>query len=140
MIEAAILDTGPLVAFLHSNEHHHRWVAEQFKQLPPKFLTCEPVLTEACFLLGFADSAMKQIGRFLELGIIQVPFQFASDRRPVMQLMHTYRNVPMSLADACLVRMSELYPDAPVFTLDEDFLVYRRNKRQQIQTILPPRK
>ena len=80
---------------------------------------------------------MKQINRFLELGVVQVPFQFASDHRRVMQLMHTYRNVPMSLADACLVRMSELYPDAPVFTLDKDFLVYRRNKRQQISTIMP---
>ena len=139
MIGAAILDSGPLVAFLLSNEQHHRWVTQQFKQLPPKFLTCEPVLTEACFLLGFGSPAIQQIDRFLELGTIQLPFQFARERRPVMQLMHAYRNVPMSFADACMVRMSELYPDAPVFTLDRDFLLYRRNKRQPIPTIMPIR-
>src|ERR1700704_6431219 len=113
VIDAAILDTGPLVAFLHSNEEHHDWVVGQFKVLPPIFLTCEPVLTEACFVLGFAEPAMDQIEMFLDRGVIQIPFQFATERHAVMRLMRKYRNVPMSLADACLVRMSELYPNAP---------------------------
>jgi uncharacterized protein len=137
VIEAVILDTGPLVAFLHSNEQHHRWVVDQFKGLPPRLLTCEPVLTEACFLLGFDGRAIQQIDRFLERGVVQIPFQFALERPPVMRLMRAYRNVPMSFADACLVRMSELYPDAPVFTLDKDFQIFRKNGRQRIETIMP---
>lgn len=137
MTDAAILDSGPLVAFLHSNEQHHDWVVEHFKLLPPRLLTCEPVLTEACFLLGFAQPAMEQIDEFLERGVIQIPFQFLVERQPVMRLMRTYRNIPMSLADACLVRMSELYPHAPVLTLDRDFGVYRRNGRQRIDAIMP---
>ncbi len=137
MIEAVILDTGPLVAFLHSNEQHHVWVVEQLKSLPPRFLTCEAVLTESSFLLGFAPRAMEQINEWLERGVIQTPFQFMPERQRVLRLMHDYRNVPMSFADACLVRMSELYPDLPVFTLDKDFRVYRRNGRQRIGTIMP---
>lgn len=137
MTEAALLDTGPLVAFLHANEQHHAWVVAQLRSLPPRFLTCEAVLTECCFLLGFAPRALEQIEGWLERGVLQVPFRFFPESQRVMQLMHVYRNVPMSFADACLVRMSELYPDLPVFTLDADFRVYRKNGRQRIETILP---
>jgi len=136
--EETILDTGPLVSFLEANEEHHKWAEEQFKELAPKFLTCEPVLTEACFLLGFAPKAMEQIERFLDRGWIQVPFEFAAERASVMQLMRTYRNVPMSFADGCLVRMAELHDDVPVFTLDQHFRVYRKHGRQVIPTIMPP--
>jgi predicted nucleic acid-binding protein len=135
--EETILDTGPLVAFLEANEEHHGWAVGQFKELEPKFLTCEAVLTETCFLLGFTPKAMEQIERFLERGWIQVPFQFAVERQAVMRLMRTYRNVPMSFADACLVRMAELHDDTPVFTLDKDFRVYRKNGREVIPTIMP---
>jgi uncharacterized protein len=136
-VTETILDTGPLVAFFHANEEHHHWAVEQFKTLPPRFVTCESVLTETCFLLGFAAKAITQIDRFLEHGWIQTPFRFSAERQPVMQLMRTYRNVPMSFADACLVRMAELHP-VPVFTLDADFRLYRKNRRELIPTIMPP--
>jgi uncharacterized protein len=135
--EAAILDTGPLVAFLHANEQHHAWVVAQLRSLPPRFLTCEAVLTECCFLLGFTPRAMDEIEGWLERGVLQMPFQFLPERQRVMRLMRAYRNVPMSFADACLVRMSELYPDLSVFTLDKDFRIYRKNGRQRIETIMP---
>lgn len=137
MIEAAILDTGPLVAFLCSNEQYHGWAVDRFRSLPPGFLTCEAVLTECCYLLGFAPRAMKLIDGWVERGVIEVPFRFLPERQRVMRLMHDYRSVPMSFADACLVRMSEMYPDRPVFTLDTDFRVYRRNGRERIETIMP---
>jgi len=44
----------------------------------------------------------------------------------------------MSLADACLVRMSELHADSPVLTLDDDFRIYRKNKRQAIPILSAP--
>jgi uncharacterized protein len=137
VIEAAILDAGPLVAFLHANEQHHDWVVGQFKSLPPRFITCEAVLTESCFLLRFAPRAMAQIEQWLERGVIQMPFQFLPERQQVWRLMRAYRNLPMSFADACLVRMSELYPDMPVFSLDQHFRVYRKHARERIETILP---
>jgi predicted nucleic acid-binding protein len=132
-----ILDTGPLVAFLHANEEHHRWAVERFKTLPPQFLTCEAVLAEACFLLEFAPRAIEQIDRFLAHGWMQVCFHFSAERPSVMQLMRRYRNLPMSFADACLVRMAELHPGVPVFTLDGDFRLYRKNRREVIPTIMP---
>ncbi len=137
MTEETILDTGPLVAFLAANDKHHEWATRRFQELKPIFLTCEPVLTEVCFLLNFASKAMEQIDRFLDQGWIKIPFHFDAERKSVMRLIHTYRNVPMSFADACLVRMSELNANSPVFTLDKDFRIYRKNVREMIETIMP---
>ena len=55
------------------------------------------------------------------------------------ELLRRYRNVPMSLADACLVRLSELYGDCAVLTLDSDFRIYRRHGRQVIPVLAPPK-
>jgi predicted nucleic acid-binding protein len=137
VIEGCILDTGPLVAFLLEPEEHHSWAVEQFKRVPPRFLTCEAVLTETCFLLRFASEALDQVDRFVAQGWIEVPFRFIDERARVMQVMRAYRNVPMSFADACLVRISELHPAAPVFTLDAHFRIYRRNRRQAIPLLCP---
>ena len=75
--------------------------------------------------------------RFLENGWLKTPFRFTEQRAAVMQLMRTYRDVPISFADACLVRMSELHQNAPIFTLDTDFRIYRKHGRQVIDTIMP---
>ena len=137
MIETVVLDTGPLVAFFHANEQHHAWVIDRFKALPPQFLTCESVLTETCFLLGPGSPALDQLDRFLELGVIQLPFQFSKERQAVSQLMRAYRDVPMSLADACLVRLSEIHGAGQVFTLDSDFRIYRRHGNKVIPVLMP---
>lgn len=70
-------------------------------------------------------------------GFYQVAFAFEDEKQSVKRLLEKYADVPMSFADACLVRMSELYPDSAVFTTDNDFTIYRRNGRQQIPLIFP---
>jgi len=137
VIEETILDTGPLVAFLELDEEHHQWATERFKELRPNFITCEAVLTEAFFLLGSTSQGTEQIERFMDRNWLKTEFQFDLQRPAVMHLMRVYRNVPISFADACLVRMSELHRDAPIFTLDKDFRIYRKNGRQLIKTIMP---
>ena len=137
MTEETILDTGPLVAFLRSNEEHHEWAVERFKELKPNFLTCEAVVTETLFLLGNFSAAIEKLDLLMAQGWIKTPFHFALQRPAVMELMRTYYNVPISFADACLVRMSEVFIDAPIFTLDKDFRIYRKNARQRIPTIMP---
>ena len=54
-------------------------------------------------------------------------------------LIRKFANVPMSLADACLVRMTELDAQSAIVTLDSDFRVYRRNRRRIVPTIMPGR-
>jgi len=73
----------------------------------------------------------------LQRGILQVEFHMERQIPAIAKLMAKYANVPMSLADACLVRMSELIPDSKVMTLDSDFHIYRRYGRQIIPLIIP---
>ncbi|MFN6487461.1 MULTISPECIES: hypothetical protein [unclassified Nostoc] len=72
----------------------------------------------------------------LDTGLIQIPFRLSDEIGTVRELLKRYQNVPMSLADACLVRMSELINGSSVLTLDSDFRVYRKNKNEMIDLII----
>ncbi|MEH2312057.1 MAG: hypothetical protein V7K35_11795 [Nostoc sp.] len=72
----------------------------------------------------------------LDTGIIQISFRLSDEIGTVRELLKRYQNVPMSLADACLVRMSELINGSSVLTLDSDFRVYRKNKNEMMDLII----
>lgn len=132
-----ILDTGPLVALLNRRDRHHAWSRDVLDGIEPPLFTCDPVLSEACFLLrelpGGADAVLELVSR----GIIRSDFRVSSEANALRALMKKYEDVPMSLADASLVRMTELDSKSVVLTLDADFRVYRRNRRQVVPTISP---
>jgi uncharacterized protein len=137
MRRRVILDTGPLVAFLLHNDRYHTWTKEQWAEIERPFLTCEPVLTEALFLLRSLPGANAGVWDLLRRGGIQLSFRLNEHVEPLSLLMKKYANVPMSLADACLVRMAETIPDSAILTLDEDFRIYRKSNRTIVPTILP---
>ncbi len=137
MIRKAIIDTGPLVAILDKNEKHHVWAVQQIKQLSPPLLVCEAVLTETIFLLRNFPNACQALFGFLEGGALNIEFELAQNIREVNTILTKYRDQPASLADACLIRMSELNKEHLVFTLDSDFHIYRKHGRQPIKLIFP---
>ncbi len=132
-----IIDTGPLVAFLNKSDHFNNWAITQFSQLNPPFLTCESVISEVCFLLRKTDNGTQNVFQLLERGLIQIPFHLKPEMSAISRLMKKYSNIPMSLADACLVRMSEQISDSAICTLDSDFKIYRKDKRKIIPVIMP---
>ena len=132
-----IIDTGPLVAYCNRRDKWHRWVAEQMVTLAPPLLTCEPVLTEACFLIQRAGGRPEDLIRKLAQGGLEIGIDLEEDAVGVTTLMQRYAQTPMSLADACLVRLAERFPDCRLFTLDSDFEHYRRNGRQIIPLLTP---
>jgi predicted nucleic acid-binding protein len=132
-----LLDTGPLVAVLCAGDRDHGWTVERFRSLAPPFLTCEPVVAEACYLVEQRGVSGAVILERIENGLLKIALPIEDHCAALKKLMTRYASVPMSLADSCLVRMSEIYPDCNVFTLDRDFRVYRRNGRQIIPTITP---
>ena len=136
-MKCVIADTGPLVAMLDRDDQDHAWAAREARKLPPKMLSCEAVLSEVHFLTRDLPEAKDRIESWLADGRLELPFTVREHHSLVHELMARYAGVPMSFADACLVRMSELWPEAPVFTLDSDFRVYRRNKRQSLPLICP---
>lgn len=137
MIRKVLLDTGPLVALLDKGDEHHRWCGEQIRLIEPPLLTCEAVLAEACHLLGGHPTAVATIRAWLREGTVKIAFSMDPHSDEVFERMHSYRNLPMSLADACLVSMSDRITDSHVFTLDGHFQIYRRQGRKIIRTIFP---
>jgi predicted nucleic acid-binding protein len=132
-----VLDTGPLVSFLASGLKHHKWAVEQWKRLRPPLLTCEPVLTEAAFLLKREGRDTDPLFVLLERGVIRIALTVQQELSDLRVLMRRYRNRPMSLADACLVRLSEIHASAEVLTLDSDFRIYRRHGNKVIPVRMP---
>ena len=132
-----LLDTGPLVSFLGSGLRHHAWAVEQWKCLRPPLLTCEPVLTEAAFLLKRDGREADALFALLERGVIRIALSVQDEQTDLRVLMRRYRNRSMSLADACLVRLSEMHNGGEVFTLDCDFRIYRRHGNKIIPVLMP---
>jgi uncharacterized protein len=137
MRQRVIVDTGPLVAFINRWEQLHKWVIAEVATINQPLLTCEAVITEACFLLRNVYGGEEALISLLETGKIQIPFHLDEETAVVRELLVRYRSVPMSLADACLVRMAELSAESAVFALDSDFRIYRKNKNQSISVIMP---
>jgi predicted nucleic acid-binding protein len=132
-----ILDSGPLVAYFNSSDQYHRWALEQFDLHPSPYLTCEAVLSEADHLLEKAHVPAGAIFESIRAGALEIRFSLAEHLIGVERLKRVYKEVPMSLADACLVRMAELADNGKIMTLDSDFRIYRKNRRHVIPLIAP---
>ena len=132
-----LVDTGPIVAVLDRRDAHHAWAIDQFKAFAPPFLTCEAVITEASHILkrnGFHPDIVFEL---ITPGGVLLDFDMNQESDRVKALMKRYRDRPMDLADACLVRMTELFPNSTVLTLDSDFHIYRKHDRKAISVIMP---
>lgn len=136
-MNAVILDTGPLVAHYCASDQYHTWAYEQMSRLPLPLVTCEAVLTEAAFLLARNWVNPVRLVRAVAEGFLKVDFRIGTEAPALETLMSRYADTPMSLADACLVRLSELHRDCRVFTLDRDFKHYRRFGRSVIPLLSP---
>ena len=139
MPRAAIVDTGPLVAFLDRGERNHAWTVEQVQSLDVPLLVCEPVLAEAMYLLSGQPKAQDALFDLLAGGALRIAFQVNEHVDALRALQRKYRDRPISLADACIVRMAEIFTRHLIFTLDSDFTVYRKNGREPLELIFPSR-
>jgi predicted nucleic acid-binding protein len=132
-----LVDTGPLIALLCGDDRHHKWAVEQSRQVPATVFTCEAVMAEALFLLRRAGHDGENLFDLIEAGFLRIEFALHPEYRAVRDLLHRYRERPMGLADACLVRMAELSADSCVWTADRDFENYRKHGRRSISLVAP---
>jgi len=135
MARNVLVDAGFVVALLSSRDNHHEWAVSQASEMRPPWSTCEAVLSESFHLLGGRGAA--NLGELLRRRALLVTFELAKNIAPVVKLIEKYSDVPMSLADACVVRMTETLADPMVLTTDEDFRVYRRHSRQVVPCVTP---
>lgn len=99
--------------------------------------TCESVISETAFLLRDNDPGFARLSALIHDNIVSVEFDLSQNFSDVSKLLKKYSSTPMSFADACLVRMSEIHSNSRLFTIDSDFLHYRRNGRSVIPLIYP---
>jgi predicted nucleic acid-binding protein len=132
-----LLDSGPLVGFVSETDQHHRWAAEIWGSLYEPLWTCEPVLSETIFLLQSDGNSIDTLLELFERGLVKIDFEVSAHQSDVWQLLRKYADQPMSLADACLVRMAELNDNCQIFTTDKDFKIYRRKGRSVIPLLAP---
>ncbi len=131
-----IADTGLIVALLNRDDRHHKWALEIARAVSEPLLTCEAVLSEA----GFQVGSIQWVLGLVREGFLKAAFDLSRNFEEVAALAERYQDRTPDLADLCLIRMSELYENLPVFTVDEnDFRVYRRNRRDVIPIVCPPR-
>jgi len=135
MARNVLVDAGFLVALLSRRDSHHQWSVAQARGYGPPWHTCEAVLSEAFHLLG--ARGLSGLSTLLRRSALISRFDLDNDMEPVLKLLQKYSDVPMSLADACLVRMTETFPDPIVLTTDSDFRIYRRHSRQMVPCITP---
>ena len=132
-----ILDAGPLIAALNSRDTYHGWARETLKRLGPPFYSCPEAMAEAAAMTG-KPAAIVDMIRAQE---IILAFDLSTQTAGILTLLKKYQDRDMDLADACIVRMTELTRDSQVITVDrDDFAVYRRNGRDLIPVIVPPAK
>lgn len=129
-----IADTGFLVAFANRRDEFFPWAYALAENVHEPLLTCEAVLAETAFRLR--NSALTL--RLVETGLVRLAFDLKSERTQIAELARRYADREPDLADLCLIRMSELNPKLPVVTVDGDFRVYRRNRRENIPVVMPP--
>ena len=131
-----IADTGFIVAFGNRGDHHHEWALDIAEMLTEPLLTCEAVLAESAFHLGSSSYVLSLV----EEEMIRLAFDVPRNLEQLLELARRYEDRKPDLADLCVIRMSEMYPRHIVVTVDEsDFRVFRRNKRESIPILCPPR-
>ena len=135
MAASVLVDAGFVVALLSRRDSHHPWAMAQAPGLAPPWNTCEAALSEAFHLLGARGA--PALRALLRRGSVAIAFDLAGDLEPVLKLMQKYADVPMSLADACLVRMTETLADPVILTTDTDFRIYRRHSRHVVPCVMP---
>ena len=129
-----IADSGLLIAALDARDAHHAWARKILENESPPWHTCEAVLAEISASLGTPQPVLEM----LRVGDLEIAFQLAENTVEVLALVKKYRDQGMDLADACVIRMTELFDNSVVYTVDKtDFSVYRRHSRRPIRCVFP---
>lgn len=135
-MKQAIMDSGPLVAWFSIRDTHHQWAARTCNHIAIGALVCEAVLAEVCHLVAKDDVPPGRVMQLIEQkDLVLAPL--TSEIAALRTLLERYADAPMDFADACVVRLAELHPDAAVCTCAGHFRFFRKNRRQTIPLIAP---
>lgn len=131
-----IMDAGPLVAWFCPRDEHYDWAGPTFASIQHGGIVCEAVITEVCHLVAKEGVARSQVVEFVMESGMQT-FALGNELPAIASLLNRYADTPMDFADACVVRLAELHPDATVCTTDGHFKFFRKHQRENIPLLAP---
>ena len=135
-MKSILLDTGVIVALLDRSERYHSQCVEVLSDLTGALVTCEAAVAEACYLLRGMRGAPEAVISNVGSGVFQIPVRLVDQAASVERLMKRYRDVPMDLADACLVDLADRLETGRILTLDGDFEIYRWRVRRKFELLV----
>ncbi len=123
---AILVDAGPFVALVDRSDPHHHACRDALQSISDPLVTVWPAFTEAMYLLRVSWKAQDALWEMVEGEAVQILALDQADMPRIRELMRKYRDLPMDLADAALVRVAEREKLRRVFTVDRrDFELYR---------------
>lgn len=135
-MKAALLDTGVVVAVLDRAQKSHRLCVEALELVESPLVTCEAVITEACYLLRNVSGAAEAVMENIAKGVFQIPFRLSISAAEVNRLLRRYADLPGSFADACLVQLAGELGTGDILTLDSDFRIYRWSSNKPFRLLI----
>ena len=132
-----IIDSGPLFALFAEKDRWHDWSRQSVAHLREPLLTCESVVSETGFLIRRKAGDPQLVLNVIHDGLLEIGFDLSREVRELLVLMKRYQDVPISIADACLIRMTEVFSDCRLLTTDRNFSIHRRFARQAIPPLTP---
>jgi len=132
-----LVDASFLVSVYDKQEPYHRQCMGALDQINRPLVTCEPVVTEAIYLLRRLSGAPEAILISIQEGQLETPFQVANGTAEVLAYYTKYADTPCDFADACLIAMADQLNTGDILTLDSDFKHYRWRRTRKFNMLIP---
>lgn len=137
MRSASLIDSGPLVALFHRSDRYHKQAIAFLRGYTGRFVTTWPVITETLYLLSSSASTQSNLLEWIERGSLELRDLDMLDLKYIRTRMRKYADVPMDLADASLMAVSERTSIITIASIDSDFSIYRTSKGKYLGNIFP---
>ena len=135
-MENILVDAGPLIALFDRSDRHHEKVISFLKAFRGQLLTTWPVITETLHMLDFNVEVQIDFMRWMQLIGIKLVELGHGDWERLIELTEKYADIPMDLADATLIIVSDMLDLKKILTIDSDFYVYRNIRKEYLQNVL----
>jgi len=130
-----LIDAGPLIALFNKNDKYHEKIKEFIRNYKGLLTTSWPVITEVCHMLDFNINAQIDFLKWIKLGGLKVEGIETKEIDKIIKLSDKYSDIPMDLADATLIIISERLGLKEIITIDSDYYIYRTTEREMLINI-----
>ena len=134
-MQNTLIDAGPIIALFNKNDKYHKKIKNFLKKYDGKLTSTWPVVTEVSHMLDFNVQTQIDFLTWIQLGGVNIEAIENEDIGRIIELTMKYSDLPMDLADASLVVLSERLSIKEIITIDSDYYVYRTIKKEMIENI-----